>query len=299
MTTKVSILIPTREQFETLDSCLSALHDACAYPFHSSLQNLVYECFLLDGSTNKEETIAVAQKYKYPLIMRHVPVDGWWNFSQILNHGAKLASGEYLLHLNNDCYLPEDFFQKLCTRLNPSRIQGFLLTHLNNTIQHAGVTLFRGQPQHIGYLAPKDWFKPPVDAFPVPAVTFACVLVPRAVHDALQGLDEDFSFCYEDVDFCLRAWEKNYHTHVRYDVTAIHESHKSGKTMSLSPANYVDKNMVLFSRKWPHTRLLEVLSMVNRMVEVVQSPSEWPRPPRLADHQSEHYDQERVLDYGN
>ncbi len=39
----------------------------------------------------------------------------------------------------------------------------------------------------------------------MPFVTFACVMIPKAVYDQLGGLDEAYRNGYEDCDFCLRA----------------------------------------------------------------------------------------------
>ena len=47
------------------------------------------------------------------------------------------------------------------------------------------------------------------------AVTGACMYLRRALIDELGSFDEDFPMAYEDVDYCLRAWEAGWD--VRYE----------------------------------------------------------------------------------
>ena len=47
---------------------------------------------------------------------------------------------------------------------------------------------------------------------PVLAVTGACMYIKREVLDQVGLLDESYPMAYEDVDFCLRAWQAGFST---------------------------------------------------------------------------------------
>ncbi|HWH10442.1 MAG TPA: glycosyltransferase family 2 protein, partial [Solirubrobacteraceae bacterium] len=88
-------------------------------------------------------------------------------------------------------------------------IVGAKLLYPDGRIQHAGVHRNLGLPiwfDHRFRFKPADYGPANVTA-PVLAVTGACMYVKRAVLDAVGLLDERYPMAYEDVDWCLRAWE--------------------------------------------------------------------------------------------
>jgi GT2 family glycosyltransferase/glycosyltransferase involved in cell wall biosynthesis len=91
-------------------------------------------------------------------------------------------------------------------------IVGGRLLYRNGQIQHAGVERNRREPEwfdHRYRFAPAD--HGPADApAPVLAVTGACMYVKRELIDAIGLIDPEYPMAYEDVDWCLRAWEGGY-----------------------------------------------------------------------------------------
>jgi GT2 family glycosyltransferase len=57
---------------------------------------------------------------------------------------------------------------------------------------------------------------------PVLAVTGACMYIKRDVIDRIGPLDEDYPMAYEDVDFCLRAWQAGYRVVYAPNAELIH-----------------------------------------------------------------------------
>ncbi|MEA2220485.1 MAG: hypothetical protein QOJ35_3111 [Solirubrobacteraceae bacterium] len=91
-------------------------------------------------------------------------------------------------------------------------IVGAKLLYPDGRIQHGGVHRNLGAPlwfDHRFRFKPAD-HGPANITMPVLAVTGACMYVKRAVLDELGPLDERYPMAYEDVDWCLRAWQAGY-----------------------------------------------------------------------------------------
>jgi GT2 family glycosyltransferase/glycosyltransferase involved in cell wall biosynthesis len=88
-------------------------------------------------------------------------------------------------------------------------IVGARLLYPDGRIQFAGTARNLGAPEwfdHRYRFKPSDW-GPAALPGPVLAVTGACMYVRRAAIERIGLLDERYPMAYEDVDWCLRAWE--------------------------------------------------------------------------------------------
>ncbi len=106
-------------------------------------------------------------------------------------------------------------------------IVGPRLLYPNRQIQHAGVHRNPDAPEwfdHYYRFAPLDHGLADV-AHPVLAVTGACMYVRRELLNRIGLLDPGYPMGYEDVDWCLRAWQAGYR--VVYEPGAILEHDES------------------------------------------------------------------------
>jgi GT2 family glycosyltransferase/glycosyltransferase involved in cell wall biosynthesis len=88
-------------------------------------------------------------------------------------------------------------------------IVGARLLYPDGRIQFAGTVRNVGAPEwfdHRYRFKPGDW-GPAAIASPALAVTGACMYVTRKTIDRVGLLDERYPMAYEDVDWCLRAWQ--------------------------------------------------------------------------------------------
>jgi GT2 family glycosyltransferase len=88
-------------------------------------------------------------------------------------------------------------------------IVGARLLYPDGRIQFAGTVRNLGAPEwfdHRYRFKPGDW-GPAALPGPVLAVTGACMYVRREAIERIGLLDERYPMAYEDVDWCLRAWE--------------------------------------------------------------------------------------------
>jgi GT2 family glycosyltransferase len=91
-------------------------------------------------------------------------------------------------------------------------IVGARLLYPDGRIQFAGTVRNLGAPEwfdHRYRFKPDDW-GPAGLSSPALAVTGACMYVRRAVIEQIGLLDERYPMAYEDVDWCLRAWQVDY-----------------------------------------------------------------------------------------
>ena len=137
------------------------------------------------------------------------------------NAAAKLATGEFLLLLNNDLEMPEPGWWRalllhairpgLAGGYNPGAvgIVGARLLYRDGTLQHGGMVLGPdGRATHVLRGAPRDaWGYEGQLAVPhdVAAVTGACMAIPREVWNRVGGMNEDLPVAWNDVDLCQRV----------------------------------------------------------------------------------------------
>ncbi len=91
-------------------------------------------------------------------------------------------------------------------------IVGAQLQYPDGRIQFAGTVRNRDAPEwfdHRYRFKPSDW-GPAGRASPTLAVTGACMYVRRDVIERIGLLDERYAMAYEDVDWCLRAWQAGF-----------------------------------------------------------------------------------------
>jgi GT2 family glycosyltransferase/glycosyltransferase involved in cell wall biosynthesis len=91
-------------------------------------------------------------------------------------------------------------------------IVGGQLLYPDGRIQFGGTVRNRDAPEwfdHRYRFKPEGW-GPACQAGPALAVTGACMYVRREVIDTIGLLDEAYPMAYEDVDWCLRAWQAGF-----------------------------------------------------------------------------------------
>jgi GT2 family glycosyltransferase/glycosyltransferase involved in cell wall biosynthesis len=91
-------------------------------------------------------------------------------------------------------------------------IVGAQLQYPDGRIQFGGTVRNRDRPEwfdHRYRFKPSDW-GPAGRPSPALAVTGACMYVRRDVLDRIGLLDERYAMAYEDVDWCLRAWQAGF-----------------------------------------------------------------------------------------
>ncbi len=200
----VSIIIPSRDQPQLICRAVAGLLE------HTSYQNI--EIVIVDNGSSDPEVLNQYQKWQSRSQIRVVNFPKPFNYSAACNRGAAVASGEYLLFLNNDVeILHEDWLHELVGwgRLPGVGIVSGHLSYPNRNTQHAGIVLgLFGLAGHLFHQSEPETFTPFGLAEwtrNVTAVTGACQLISRDLFETLEGFDEKYTLLYSDIDLCLKA----------------------------------------------------------------------------------------------
>ncbi len=219
----VSIIIPTRNRLDLIQSCLDSLLARTRYPH--------FEVLIVDNRSDEPAVLDyLQQQTRQDARVRVIPYPDEYNYSAINNHAAQLAQGEFLLLLNNDTViLRDDWLATLVAiglRPDVGAVGGRLI-YPDHSVQHAGIIVgLGGVADHIGVGLPlgKSGYMGRAQLNQnFSAATAACLLVRRQVFFEVGGLDErDFAVLFNDVDFCLKLGTRGYRIVWSPSVTLIH-----------------------------------------------------------------------------
>lgn len=192
------------------------------------------------------------------------------NFSQSNNQGAKIASGDYLLFLNNDTKLEPDVLKDMLdvfTIDEKIAVVGCQLRLVRppHKVHHAGVMFTeKYEPYELGLDQPFGVPELPRNdervsgTREVPAVTAACMMVKKGVFFEVGGFDENYKNGWEDVDLNLKIREKGYKIYYTGKSYAYH--HHFG-TKDRGRFMYETENRARYESIWMTTgRAKEVLN---------------------------------------
>lgn len=205
----VSVLIPNKDHADDLRRCISSLYKNAGY---YNFEVLVLE----NNSTDMATHTCYAELQEHYSNCRVLHYQGPFNFSAINNFGARFARGEHLLLLNNDIeVLSPDFLRELLSYSQRPDVGavGAKLYYPDDTIQHAGVIMgINGSAGHSHKSYPRkavgDLYRL-VTTQDYMAVTGACLMTKASLYREAGGLDEEnFAVAYNDVDYCLKLWQK-------------------------------------------------------------------------------------------
>lgn len=199
----VSLIIPTRDQAEMLERCITSMQRFTDWPR--------LEILVVDNDSVQSKT----KSYFRKLVQQGVKVlsyPGRFNFSAINNYAVGFASGEIVGLVNNDIEaLHAGWLEEMLGHLMSPGVGavGAKLLWPNGMVQHGGVLLGVGNVAgHFGnLLADADWGDHGRNQLvqQVSAVTAACLLLRKRDYIGVGGMDENaFPVAFNDVDLCLK-----------------------------------------------------------------------------------------------
>ena len=209
---RVSILIPTCDHIRDLETCVESIYARTTYPD--------FEILLIENNSKEEQTFRSYERLRkeHPDTLKVLTWQGkGFNYSALNNFGARYATGEYLLLLNNDTeVITPGWLEEMVMYAQQKRVGcvGAKLLYPDDTIQHAGVGFgIGGVAGHLhkyfpatsdGYMGRLNYVQ---DVY---GDTAACLLIRKEIYDEVHGLDESYAVAFNDVDFCVRVREAGY-----------------------------------------------------------------------------------------
>ncbi len=220
---KVSIIIPTKDKHELCEVILSSVFRLTDYPD--------FEVIMVSNNSSDPDFFAMVKKWETQEPERFTCIydNDYFNFSRLINKGASVAKGKYLLLLNNDMeIIHKDWMTGMVeqAQFESTGVVGARLLYPNDMIQHAGVIIGLGAlAGHVFVGLDKNaggYFNLVKTTGNYSAVTAACMMVKKTDFDAVKGFDELFAVEYNDIDFCLKIKDRGLNNIYLPHVTLYH-----------------------------------------------------------------------------
>ena len=242
----VSIIVPIFNAVDYTIACLEAVRG-----LRTSFR---YEVIVMDDCSTDLQ-VSVLESIAG---LRYVRNEQNLGFLRNCNRGAELARGRFVVFLNNDTRVDQDWLDPLVETLldNPSvGLVGSKLTYPDGRLQEAGGIIFsNGAGWNYGRL--EDPNHPDFNhARDVDYVSGASIMIERSYFHALGGFDERFvPAYYEDTDLCFRIRAEGRRVVYQPLSSVVHyEGISSGTDLTSGVKMHQAINRNEFAAKWERT----------------------------------------------
>lgn len=290
---KVSVIIVNYNVKYFLEVCLHSVFKAAA--------GIDAEVIVVDNNSKDDSCAMVREKFPQAILIENKDNAG---FSKANNQGVAVAKGEYILFLNPDTVMPEDFFRRTVAymdahpkagALGPRLIDGkgsfapdskksfptlsvaiFKTTGINKVFSKSPY-INKYYAVHIGEH----------QTAPVEVLSGCCMMVRHSVIKEIGGaFDEDYFMYCEDVDLSYRILKAGYENIYFPEATLIHYKGESTRKATLSYVRIFNEALALFVKKNYSSRdaklfvlfinigivLRAVLSLLKRVLRFLRMP---------------------------
>jgi len=249
------VIVPHSKGLEMIKACIESLLNS-DYP---SKEIIVIDNNSTDGSASYLEN-----RYAGKVQLLRSPVNLY--YARALNLGMKIASGAYIVFLNDDTKVSLTYLSKLVRFMESDHLvgaaQGLMLNYVlpsRDEYMSRQTDQFRidggtGQGRSMGSKQAREIF----------FTAGAAMMVRRELFGRIGGFDDQFVLWWEEVDLCWRIWLAGYRCMLVPDAIVYH---KGRATTSKVPRDFSAfhfwKNRLRVVLKYlDFTRLLTVLPRV-------------------------------------
>ena len=239
----VSVIVVTYNNLELTRACLASLDEFSDYP---QLEIIVVDNASSDGS--KEYLADWASAPNKRLVLNNDNK----GFAAANNQGLAIASGEYLVLLNNDTYVTPGWVRTLMNHLRLDHSIGLIGPVTNNIGNEAKINL--------SYTSMEEMLRSSASyvrhhiglTMPIRTVAFFCVMMRREVYLRVGTLDEVFGRgFFEDDDYCRRVEQQGLRIVCAEDVFIHHYLSASfNKLKSQDRQDLFEQNKAVYEAKW-------------------------------------------------
>jgi glycosyltransferase involved in cell wall biosynthesis len=280
----VSVVIPTRDQLALLQRCLASLREKTDYA--------PIEIVIVDNASIEPETHTFLRDLAKDARVQVLTDADEFNFSRLINRGARAARGEILALVNNDIETKTSGWlrEMVGHAVRPDvGAVGARLWYPDGTLQHAGVVLgLHGVASHAFQRFPPQPVSPMNRTFVLSqnysAVTAACMVLRKTIFDDVGGFDENLPNNFNDVDFCLRLRERGWQIiWTPYADLIHHESASRGRDFGPTEHAQLYREAFYMQEKWGEQLRRDPFYSPNLSLSVGMTLAWPPRIPALSD----------------
>ncbi len=238
--------------------------EVCLHSVLRAAEGLNVEVIVVDNNSADSSNTMLKQKFPSVILIENNENLG---FSKANNQGVAIAKGEYILFLNPDTVMPEDFFHKTLAYMDAHPEAGAIGPRLidgkgefapdaKKSFPSLSVAIFK--TTGINKLFSKSHFFNKYYAVhvgeretaPVDVLSGCCMLVRRKAMDEAGGpFDEDYFMYCEDVDLSYRIQKAGYKNIYFPEADLIHYKGESTRKMTLSYVRIFNEALVTFVKK--------------------------------------------------
>ena len=274
---KVSIIIPHYNNYSILDECLK------------SLKNILYqniEIIVVDNNSIDDSVLLLTENHKDIIIQKSKTNLG---YAGGCNLGANIATGEYLLFLNNDTIHHEDFLDKLVEVLDNNKQIACVQPKIKNYDNKEYFDYAGASGGFIDYLVfpfcrgrifntiEKDdnQYENMIDVFWTSGTAF---ITRKNIFSNLAGFDESLFAHMEEIDLSWKCYLAGYKCTINPESIIFHHGGKTlgynspyktylnhRNSMILLLTNY---NILTSLMLFPLRLVLEVISSINDLLKL-------------------------------
>ena len=179
MSKEITVIIPTYNEEANIKHCLQAIFN----------QNMgVIDEIIIADNHSQDKTIQLSQQFDVRIVTGGYP-------AVARNNGAKIARGKYLLFIDADTFLPEDFLKNAMVAFHEENLKIASFYIRPYPVDKFNMLLF-GCYNKLSFILAKY-------SLPIIATAGCCLLVEKKAHDHINGFCETM-LVLEEYDYIKR-----------------------------------------------------------------------------------------------
>ncbi len=236
--THISVVIPVYNKIELTRQCLNNIF---SQKYNYNFEIIIVDNNSTDGTSNFIDSLN--EDINYIANQKNI------GFAKACNQGAKEATGDYLIFLNNDTIPQKGWLDSLVNFIKNKPnvgVVGCKLLYPDNTVQHCGASMnFRGDFFRHQYKFVDRDHSLVNDIRELDAVTAACFLTPRETFLELGMFDEGYLNGCEDMDYCAKVKKAGLKIYYNPESVLYHLESQTSR-----PENKDIENFNYYLKKW-------------------------------------------------
>jgi GT2 family glycosyltransferase/glycosyltransferase involved in cell wall biosynthesis len=240
----VSIVVVTYNNLDLTKQCLASLD---AYSDYANMEIIVVDNASSDGSQ-----AWLTEWAKEAPNRKLVLNEDNRGFAAGNNQGLALATGEYLVMLNNDTHVTPGWVRTMVNHMRRNESIGLLGPVTNNIGNEARIEIFYDDMAQMLQRSASYTHVHVGQLLPLRTAAFFCVMLRREIFEKIGPLDEAFGRgFFEDDDYCRRIEQAGLSVYCAEDVFIHHHLSASfNKLRSSERQALFEQNKVTYEAKW-------------------------------------------------
>lgn len=241
---KVSVILVT---YNNLDLTKACLHSLETYTHYDNLEIIIVDNASADGTPDYLTQWATGYENRKVILSPDNT-----GFAAGNNMGLRVATGDYLVLLNNDTYVTPGWVAGLKKHLDKDPTIGLIGPATNNIGNESKINIHYESMEQM-HVAAKEFNLAHLGQLtPLRTAAFFCVMMSRATFEKIGLLDEAFGIgFFEDDDYCRRVEQAGLKVVCADDVFIHHHLSASFNKLKIEARQKLfESNKVIYEQKW-------------------------------------------------